>query len=853
VTDSRLASPVTEASIADLVDATSRILAELGPMTEEQLAAALADRGADLDDDDVLDAMDEVLDASDGLLGVLEDGRWVSLPALLTGRVFTHRVTGPELKHDLLSVKPDLGPVLDLAGSEAYHRLIDGTPMDHVCTHHDTGTLTERGIPLDVIGDHGALLLPPGYLRDRGCREGDVIALGVEQEGLRFEVITAPLEPVTVLAQRLEAVLTRSSHPPVETDVAVWAACEDDPALFTKPLPPLAEALAACGLPCDDDWLGPPGFDFGRWRVELRCAVIARRNDLDSDEALAVLTMGVLYRRMLNNVVATEGDEGNGGDLARRATVQFLAEPAVAEAVLAETIGYGRDNAETLVRFVDTIEPLAPRAARPGVLWLRGKAHEHCGDIAAAEADYEAARAIDPEWAPALVALAGYASDRGDADRAISLLHRAGVAPDDPLLNLLGLFQTGPRPGIGRNDPCWCGSGHKYKKCHLKNEHSPLEERGLWLFCKAIMFVLNGRWRTKLEEVARLRAEYADEPDAYLDFIQDPLVSDVVLFEGGALANFVATRGDLLPDDERLLAEQWLLVDRSVYDVEDVQLGRGLTVRDVRTGDTHQVRERAATRTLRVGELVCARVSPAGETMQIFGSVERVALHERDELIALLDSRPDAMRLISFLSRRLAPAAFSNTEGDPIVLCEATLHATNPAGLAAALDRTYERDTESLRWVERVNTDEMAWIRATLSLDGHELTVHTNSEPRIDRVLDQLRTFELELEVVTQSRRPASDQRQVAALAAAYPAEARDTAPSPDDNPEMAAMLDQFIRDYEQRWLDEPIPALAGHTPRQAAADPTRRGDLIRLLDSFPAASSPGVMSPDRLRAELGL
>jgi preprotein translocase subunit SecA len=31
----------------------------------------------------------------------------------------------------------------------------------------------------------------------------------------------------------------------------------------------------------------------------------------------------------------------------------------------------------------------------------------------------------------------------------------------------------GPKPGftpsgarIGRNDPCWCGSGAKYKKCH---------------------------------------------------------------------------------------------------------------------------------------------------------------------------------------------------------------------------------------------------------------------------------------------------------------------------------------------------------------------------------------------------
>jgi hypothetical protein len=23
---------------------------------------------------------------------------------------------------------------------------------------------------------------------------------------------------------------------------------------------------------------------------------------------------------------------------------------------------------------------------------------------------------------------------------------------------------------LGRNDPCWCGSGKKYKQCHLKSD-----------------------------------------------------------------------------------------------------------------------------------------------------------------------------------------------------------------------------------------------------------------------------------------------------------------------------------------------------------------------------------------------
>ena len=66
----------------------------------------------------------------------------------------------------------------------------------------------------------------------------------------------------------------------------------------------------------------------------------------------------------------------------------------------------------------------------------------------------------------------------------------------------------------------------------------------------------------------------------------DPLVLDAVLFEGGAFEDFLEVRGPLLPDDERLLAEQWLRVERSVFEVEQVRRGEGVAVRDVRTGDT---------------------------------------------------------------------------------------------------------------------------------------------------------------------------------------------------------------------------------------------------------------------------
>jgi uncharacterized protein YecA (UPF0149 family) len=39
------------------------------------------------------------------------------------------------------------------------------------------------------------------------------------------------------------------------------------------------------------------------------------------------------------------------------------------------------------------------------------------------------------------------------------------VVSPPPAPALPTVRNTGPK--IGRNDPCWCGSGKKYKKCHL--------------------------------------------------------------------------------------------------------------------------------------------------------------------------------------------------------------------------------------------------------------------------------------------------------------------------------------------------------------------------------------------------
>jgi hypothetical protein len=135
--------------------------------------------------------------------------------------------------------------------------------------------------------------------------------------------------------------------------------------------------------------------------------------------------------------------------------------------------------------------------------------------------------------------------------------------------------------------------------------------------------------------------------------LQDELAIDVVLFEGGAFAAFVETRGALLPEDERTLAESWLEVRRSIHEVVNIQPGQGITVRDLSSGEVQEVQAPAASSQVAVGELYCARVVPVasdGRVKRIFGCFAPVSPDSRDDFIEFLADDPDPVQLVIALS-----------------------------------------------------------------------------------------------------------------------------------------------------------------------------------------------------------
>jgi hypothetical protein len=231
----------------------------------------------------------------------------------------------------------------------------------------------------------------------------------------------------------------------------------------------------------------------------------------------------------------------------------------------------------------------------------------------------------------------------------------------------------------------------------------------------------------------------------------------------------------------------------------------------------------------------------------LIGGVFFVAPGTETHVLELCDDRR-GHDLCDYVARQHRPPTLQTREGQPLVDCTTIIAVADPAAARDVLDRCYHPQDEG--WVELhpINDDEQI-LRAQLQLDGSRLTVNTHSEPRMDRVLATLRAAMADLRVIGEQRTPLRPG-ELPALATA-PADPIATDVNPDE------LVRQVQETQERRWLGEHIPALAGLTPVQAAADPSRVEQLERLLASFsdPAQLPPGAitMRPDRLRELLGL
>ncbi|WP_242392672.1 SEC-C metal-binding domain-containing protein [Anaeromyxobacter oryzisoli] len=433
-----------------------------------------------------------------------------------------------------------------------------------------------------------------------------------------------------------------------------------------------------------------------------------------------------------------------------------------------------------------------------------------------------------------------------------------------------------PIPATGRaktprNAPCPCGSGRKYKKCHLAEDEEreaaargtgrEVEEaraRARRLAERDPIHALDERITADALALARRRWGRAFDPDGALarlglDF---ECTQSLLGWSSGhhrgldgrtALDLYLEERGGALDAEGRALVEAQRAAWFSYHEVVSAEPGRSITLRDVLAGGERTVEEKSASRMVRPRDVLLARVLELGSRAILAGChLRSVPPREGDEARRRLRSalrvraaKVPAAKLreatadgtlfrvwqeIVDASDARPPPTLQNTDGEDLVLTVDRLDvAAGKAdevvgGLVALPDaRRDEGEDDGVVTISFVREGNAKGVLPTTLigralLEGGVLRLETNSIERADR-LRRLVTERLGALVSFRIREHADP---VAHLAEGAKPGAR-SAPSEFMPPEVLEVVKRMQTEHYQRWLDEEIPALGGLTPREAA------------------------------------
>ncbi len=270
---------------------------------------------------------------------------------------------------------------------------------------------------------------------------------------------------------------------------------------------------------------------------------------------------------------------------------------------------------------------------RPGITWLRSR--QAALRLDSDESVQLLESVSDSGHAAVLIDLAGLQADSSNPIETRDLLRAAGVnteidldAAYDPLTSEQGLgaelaeeiapfAALRPKPLAGRNDPCPCGSGKKYKQCHLGKELHSLNDRAAWLYLKMMRFMALTNPFLPDGVVAEMTSSLETSDLAEM-LEQSYIPTDIALHEGNVADRFLMAKSAILPADEIELTEQWIAAPRSVFRVKKSTHAE-LELIELRSRDRLTIVGTVPEEPLEVGTLICGRPLPVGQTHRSYG------------------------------------------------------------------------------------------------------------------------------------------------------------------------------------------------------------------------------------------
>ena len=350
------------------------------------------------------------------------------------------------------------------------------------------------------------------------------------------------------------------------------------------------------------------------------------------------------------------------------------------------------------------------------------------------------------------------------------------------------------------------------------------------------------------------------------------------------LAEAMATDLSLSGEERQILAAL-NASHRTVYQVVRLDPGRGVELENALEGGRVFVHDRGLSLSAEKWCLIFCHAYPAGPYHFVAGGAHASPPRQKEFIRAYLSyelqkyrrnypsagwreflrARPEIFgRLTVKLHERMRRLPrLVNTDGEPLALCKVRFEVGNPeeflAGLRAhqELEELTGCEKEEVEFVWQGRRGEKTVLLGRIVLAGNELLLECNSRDRVARgsnLLKQVGLIEVRGEEIKEGQKILEEAR--ARLGRGL-AERDDVLPEPP--PEAQAYLQEAMRRHYEDWVDHPLPALDGKTPREAAKDPRSRRMLIDLLREMEymdqRGSHPGYGPFDwnKVRRRLGL
>ncbi len=536
---------------------------------------------------------------------------------------------------------------------------------------------------------------------------------------------------------------------------------------------------------------------------------------------------------------------------------------------------------------------------------------------------YQEAIRLDPLSVEAYASLGGYEGDKGRFSQAYEYFKKAAEVVDkghyyrtnevdqvkeavflnlEYFEDLLGIetkelsssssHSLVKREKVGRNDPCPCGSGKKYKKCCLIKEESRRAEKTsatpteIGLRNKVLSFSTQERFKKDFEKAYRLfwRKPFKEpvvldeEKEANFGAFLEWFVHDFVLKSGlTVLEEYCQEKKDRLSREELSLLNYEMASYLSLYEVVSVTPEVGLRLRDLVTQEEIDVSEVRGSLQLVKWDVIFARVIKMDSVNKLSGMVTVIPRSHKEKILSAVQETwakakegatgmtwPDFMKANAHLVHHLIEdrsakgPSFLTEEYHRVISSKAMYEVRDFRLVKYRLDKEFDfvldkEEGENIQW---------AWLKRGKSKDWEEGTPVERSVIVTSEMVSgkgklrwtslgtvTLTPNKLELWSISKERLERGKKRlqeilgdcihhrfdtfeDILKKATEKVSEASE--PEEFEMPEEhVSLLSGVINEWYTNWIDEKIPALDGMTPREAVKTPEGREKVKELLKDF--------------------